>query len=248
MLIESLHTGHCDDPPRPSLFSGVPLHRVLHGQSHQACFFTPDDCQHYLDWLEDHSRMQGCRVHADVLMTHPIHLLVSADDPGAPNRVMKALGQRYVQYINRTYRRSGGLWEGRCRSCLVQQDDDLFACLRHIEMNPVRAGMVEQPADYCWSSDRAHAHGAFDTMLTPHAAYLALGTNPDERQQRCRMLFREQLGQQVLEGIRDATRGNFVLGTPKLAAEVAVALGRRASRGKAGRPRQIKPAQSGELF
>lgn len=187
-------------------------------------------------------------MHAYVLMTNPVHLLVSADDPGAPSRVMKALGQRYVQYINRTYRRSGGLWEGRFRSCLVQQDDYLFACLRHIEMNPVRAGMVEQPADYRWSSDRAHAHGAFDTMLTPHAAYLALGTNPDERQQRCRMLFREQLGQQVLEDIRDATRGNFVLGNPKFAAEVAVALGRRASRGKAGRPRQIKPAQSGELF
>lgn len=227
---------------------GVPLHLVQRGNNGQACFFAPDDCQHYLDWLEDHSRRQGCRVHAYVLMTNHVHLLVSADDPGAPSRVMKALGQRYVQYINRTYRRSGGLWEGRFRSCLVQQDDCLFACLRYIEMNPVRAGMVEQPVDYRWSSYRAHAHGAFDTMLKPHSAYLALGTNPDERQQRYRMLFREQLGQQVLEDIRDATRGNFVLGNPKFAAEVAVALGRRASRGKAGRPRKIKPAQSGELF
>ncbi|WP_374338703.1 transposase [Methyloversatilis sp.] len=227
---------------------GVPLHLVQRGNNRQACFFAPDDYRHYLDWLEDHSRRQGCRVHAYVLMTNHVHLLVSADDPGAPSRVMKALGQRYVQYINRTYRRSGGLWEGRFRSCLVQQDDYLFACLRYIEMNPVRAGMVEQPADYRWSSYRAHAHGAFDTMLTPHAAYLALGTNPDERQQRYRMLFREQLGQQVLEDIRDATRGNFVLGNPKFAAEVAVALGRRASRGKAGRPRQIKPVQSGDLF
>jgi putative transposase len=161
-------------------------------------------------------------------MTHPVHLLVSADDPGAPSRVMKALGQRYVQYINRTYRRSCGLWEGRFRSCLVQQDDCLFACLRCVEMNPVHASMVEQLADYRWSSYRAHAHGAFDTLLTPHAAYLALGTNPDERQQRYRMLFREQLAQQVLEDILDATRGNFVLGNPKCAAEVAVALGRHA--------------------
>lgn len=90
-------------------------------------------------------------------------------------------------------------------------------------------------------------HGAFDTMLTPHAAYLALGTNPDERQQRYRMLFREQLGQQVLEDIRDATRGNFVLGNPKFAAEVAVALGRRASRGKAGRPRPTAKDQAGSI-
>lgn len=124
---------------------GVSLHLVQRGNNRQVSFFSLDDCQHYLDWLEDHSRRQGCNVHAYVRMTNHVHLLLSADNPGALSCVMMALDQRYVQYISRTYQRSGGPWEGRFRSCLVQQDDYLFACMRYIEMNPVRLGIVEQP-------------------------------------------------------------------------------------------------------
>jgi len=72
---------------------------------------------------------------------------------------MKALGQRYVQYVNHTYQRSGTLWEGRFRSCLTQEDAYLLTCQRYIELNPVRTDMVSHPADYRWPSYRANAQG-----------------------------------------------------------------------------------------
>jgi len=92
-------------------------------------------------------------------MTNHVHLLISSPHTDAPGALMKALGQRYVQYVNRTYKRSGTLWEGRFRSCLTQEEAYVLACQRYIELNPVRAGMVEHPADYCWSSYRANAQG-----------------------------------------------------------------------------------------
>ncbi len=98
-------------------------------------------------------------MHAYVLMTNHVHLLVSSDMPDGAGRLMKALGQRYVQYVNCTYRRSGTLWEGRFRSCLTQDEIYLLSCMRYIELNPVRAGMVAHPGEYRWSSYRANAQG-----------------------------------------------------------------------------------------
>lgn len=140
-------------PRRPRLaLPGIPLHLIQRGNNRQACFFAEDDYRIYLDWLTEYASKSGCRVHAYVLMTNHVHLLVSADSTTAPGALMKALGQRYVQYVNRTYLRSGTLWEGRYRSCPVDQEAYLLACQRYIELNPVRAAMVRHPADYPWSS------------------------------------------------------------------------------------------------
>lgn len=136
------------------LLPNVPLHVIQRGNNRQACFFADDDYRRYLDWLEEYAGKCGCRVHAYVLMTNHVHLLLSADSAGGVGALMKALGQRYVQYINRTYRRSGTLWEGRFRSCLTQDETYLLACQRYIELNPVRAAMVAHPAEY---ADRATA-------------------------------------------------------------------------------------------
>lgn len=161
---------------------------------------------------------------------------------------MKALGQRYVQYVNRTYRRSGTLWEGRFRSCLTQEDDYLLACQRYIELNPVRAAMVEHPAEYRWSSYRANAQGEPDVLLKPHALYHALGQDSASRAVAYRELFRYQIEPGLVDEIRRATNGNYALGSAAFAAQVAVALGRRTTRGKSGRPvRGVEP-ESGELF
>lgn len=181
-------------------------------------------------------------------MTNHVHLLISADAAEAPGRMMKALGQRYVQYINRTHRRTGTLWEGRFRSCPVQTTTYLLACQRYIELNPVRARMVEQPIDYRWSSYPFNAHGMVSTLLTPHPIYLALGDNAESRHAAYRALFNEPLGQGVTDTIRTATNGNFALGNDLFAAEVAGMLGRRASRGKPGRPPRQDPPPSGDLF
>lgn len=150
---------------------------------------------------------------------------------------MKALGQRYVQYVNRTYRRSGTLWEGRFRSCLVQEETYLLGCHRYIELNPVRANMVPHPAKYRWSSYRANGQGEADELIHPHPLYLGLGSDETNRQASCRELFRAELEPGLVDEIRRATNGNPALGNDRFAAQVAQALGRRTTRGKSGRPR-----------
>ena len=150
-----------------------------------------------------------------------MHLLISADGSDAPGALMKALGQRYVQYFNRTYRRSGTLWEGRYRSCLTQAEDYLLACQRYIELNPVRAGMVAHPADYPWSSYRANAQGDEDALVTPHEIYLGLGVTQASRLAAYRELFRSELEPGLVEQIRQASNGNFALGSARFAEEIA---------------------------
>ncbi len=140
-----------------------------------ACFFADEDYRFYLESLADYAGKTGCRIHAYVLMTSRAHLLVSAERAEAPGALMKALGQRYVQYVNRVYRRSGTLWEGSFRSCLVQEEAYLLACQRYIELNPVRAEMTAHPGEYRWSSYRANGQGETDAMVRPHALYKMRG-------------------------------------------------------------------------
>ena len=160
---------------------------------------------------------------------------------------MKALGQRNVQYVNRTYQRSGTLWEGRFRSCLTQEDAYLLACQRYIELNPVRAGMVGHPAEYRWSSYRANAQGEHDALLKPHLMYEALGADAISRETAYRELFRYELDPGLVDEIRRATNGNFALGNDHFAAQVSSALGRRVMPGKSGRPRKVLESESGTL-
>jgi putative transposase len=162
--------------------------------------------------------------------------------------MMKALGQRYVQYVNRTYRRSGTLWEGRFRSCPTQAEGYLLACQRYIELNPVRAVMVEHPADYRWSSYRANAQGEESPLLTPHEVFAGLGTDPASRQTAYRELFRYELEPGFVDEIRRATQGNFALGSASFAEQIGAALGRRVVPGKSGRPRKVVAPESGKLF
>ena len=154
---------------------GVPLHLIQRGNNRQVCFLAEDDCRFYLDWLTHYARKLDVAIHAWVLMTNHVHLLVSPADPAGPGAVMQALGQRYVQHFNRAWARSGTLWEGRFRSCPVDAEAYLLACQRYIELNPVRAGMVGHPAEYRWSSFRANALGelaAADDLVVGEGAGL----------------------------------------------------------------------------
>ncbi|MEY2632610.1 MAG: transposase [Pseudomonadota bacterium] len=236
-------------PRRPRLaLQGIPLHLIQRGNNRQACFFAEEDYRFYLEWLSEYAGKTGCRVHAYVLMTNHVHLLISADEAAAPGALMKALGQRYVQYVNRVYRRSGTLWEGRFRSSPVQEEAYLLACQRYIELNPVRAGMVAHPGAYRWSSYLANAQGEANALIRPHGLYEALGLNVADRQQAYRELFRHELEPGLVDEIRRATNGNFLLGNERFAAEVAAAIGRRVVPGKSGRPRKTAEPVSGELF
>ena len=218
--------------------SGLPLHLIQRGNNRTACFYADEDYSLYLHHLKELSRKVGCAVHAYVLMTNHVHLLLTAQHPDGPSLLMKHLGQRYVQYVNRTYRRSGTLWEGRFRSSIVQERRYLLRCYRYIEMNPVRAGMVRHPRDYPWSSYRANAGLANSQLITPHEEYLALGRGEDERRVIYRELLRAEMDSAELEEIRSAANGGFAFGNDRFKAEVAAMLGRRVERGVPGRPRK----------
>jgi putative transposase len=236
-------------PRRPRLLlPNVPLHLIQRGNNRQVCFVAEEDYRFYLDWLKEYAAKTGCRIHAYVLMSNHVHLLVSSPTTDGLGAMMKALGQRYVQYVNRTYRRSGTLWEGRFRSCLTQEESYLLACQRYIELNPVRAGMVEHPGEYRWSSYRANAQGVENTLVQPHELYLALGRETAEREAAYRELFRYDLEPGLVDQIRKATNGNFALGNTRFGEQITKALGRRAQPGKSGRPRKPTEPVSGDLF
>lgn len=214
----------------------IPMHIIQRGNNKQACFFDSTDYFNYLDWLYEYAIDSQCRIHAYVLMTNHVHLLLTGKKADSPGRLMKRLGQRYVQYVNRTYMRSGTLWEGRYRSCLVSEEAYLLRCYRYIEMNPVRGGIVSHPATYRWSSYRANAWREPDALITAHSAYERLGSTDASRAQVYRDLFERQLEPKSIEEIRQATNGNYVLGTEKFQSEVANALNCRTRPGKSGRP------------
>ncbi len=155
--------------------------------------------------LEEVANRVPCAVHAYALMGNHIHLLVSSLEAKGPSLLMKHLGQRYVQAFNRHHARTGTLWEGRFRSCVVDSEDYVFRCHQYIEMNPVRAGMVRDPREYSWSSYRANAEGKHSRLLTPHPLYLSLGADAGRRSARYREFFREGLTAEDLARIREAT-------------------------------------------
>ena len=214
----------------------VTVHVIQRGNNRQACFYQETDYRNYLEWLHEYAIECECRIHAYVLMTNHVHLLATPSQADSLRAMMKRLGQRYVQYINRTYQRSGTLWEGRYKSCLTSNETYVLGCYRYIELNPVRAGMIHHPAEYRWSSYRANAQGDKNSIITPHPLYLALHSDKEQRSNAYRELFKYQLEAGLVDEIRQATNGNYVIGNERFQRQIAAALGRRVIRGKPGRP------------
>lgn len=214
---------------------GMPLHIVQRGHSRQPCFLDDPDRRAYLHGLDVALGDAGCALHAYVLMTNHVHLLVTPSQAVLVPRLLVALGRRYVQYFNAKHGRSGTLWEGRYRSSLVDSDAYLIACMRYVELNPVRAGVVTDPAAFRWSSHGANALGTADPLVRPHPLYLALGADDAARRAAYRDLFRDLPGD-TLGCIRDSlARGDPLASRPFLAS-LERALGRPCVSRPPGRP------------
>lgn len=216
--------------------AGLPVHIIQRGNNRQACFFADEDYLIFLDHLAQIAKRFRCALHAYVLMTNHFHLLLSSELAAGPSLLMKFLGQRYVQYANRAYKRTGSLWEGRFRSSLVQTDRYVLGCYRYIEMNPVRPNMVNHPAEYPWSSYAANATGKPLSWITPHGEYLALGLDDGKRQAAYRGLFDSELDPQLLREIRVSTHGGYAIGSSRFREEIETALKLRATPRGPGRP------------
>lgn len=205
------------------------MHMIQRGSNRSACFHRDSDYQFYLLHLRELSSKLGCAVHAYCLMTNHVHLLISPSSAEAGRLLMKELGQRHAQYVNRTYARTGPLWDGRYRACIAESARYVLACYRYIELNPVRAGMVDHPSKYPWSSYRANAQGIDDRLSKPHAEFTALATEPEARRNAYRGLFEDTMHAALIERIRSATNGGYPLGSEAFKSRLAATYGCKTS-------------------
>ena len=209
--------------PRQPRFrvAGFPQHVIQRGNDRKATFHTDYDFRVYRRYLADAVEQHRCAVHAYCLMSNHVHLLVTPERPDAISKALQVVSQRYAHYFNRLYDRCGTLWEGRYRATLVDSDAYVLTCHRYIELNPVRAAMVADPAQYAYSSFRRNAFGRVDPLISEHSVYLGLSDTEEERRARYREMFVEDLSQSQLAEIRRATNSGLILGRDCCDDEVA---------------------------
>ena len=200
--------------------AGIPVHVIQRGNNRQTLFTSDKDIAAYAHWLNDGAVKCGVHVHGWVFMTNHVHLLITPLHDDAVSRLMQYLGRLYVRYFNFAYARSGTLFEGRFKSSLVQQEMYFISCLKYIELNPVRAGMVVDPGDYRWSSYRVHGFGVRTKLWQPHATYLSLGNHALARQEAYLSLMNEKLDSEIITKIRHCANSGLVLGSEKFRVEV----------------------------
>lgn len=222
---------------------GIPLHITQRGVNRCAIFLDDDDRRHYLRLLGESAARHGLSVHAYVLMGNHVHLLVSSGERGEVSLAMRQLGQAYVTAFNRRHRRSGTLWEGRFKSCLVDSDRYLLTAYRYIELNPVRAAMVERPEHHHWSSVHANLALCEDALVTPHTCFLEMGATPLVRAEAYRTWLKEGVSDDELIAIRQHLQQERAFGSKRFQSMAERTLGRPVSVRRPGRPRrdQHKP-------
>lgn len=219
---------------------GIPQHVVQRGNDRQPCFADSQDHANYRDTLGELAAEYGVAIHAYVLMGNHVHVLATPLAKGSIPATMQALGARYVRYFNTRHGRSGTLWEGRYRNCLIDSDTYLWNCHRYIELNPVRAGLARDPRGYTWSSFAGNALGRPDRVLTPHPLYQALGL---DRATRCRSYlgFFDAVSDEIgIEQIRSHLRQQKALGSEQFQASVEAESGRCARVRPAHRPAGVR--------
>ena len=215
---------------------GYPHHVIQRGNNRQAIFVDADDCRRLLDELQAHARARGVAVHAYVLMSNHLHLLVTPETADGVPLMMQGVGRSYVRWFNRRHARSGTLWEGRYRSTLIEAERYLLACMAYIDLNPVRAGMVTAPADYPWSSHASLTGLRTDPLLTPHPLYWQLGNTPFDRERAYAELVAAGLSPAQRQAIARAAHNGWALGEAEFVEELQKHTQRRVAMAAAGRP------------
>lgn len=220
----------------------VPVHILQRGHNREPVFFDEQDYLVYLRFLKASADALGCLVHAYVLMTNHVHLLVTPKASNNISRLLQDIGRQFVPYINKTYRRRGGLWEGRHKGHILEAENYFLICMRYIESNPVRARMVKYPARYRWSSYAANAHGIDNAIIQPHELYLSLGKTHEVRQVAYRGLFETPIHSDELDLIRATLHSGTPLGNDRFKKQIESVVGCSVGFSKRGRPLTIKCA------
>lgn len=224
-------------PRKPRMYlPDIPCHVIQRGNNREASFFADQDYQFYLECLYDACQRYGVLVHAYVLMTNHVHLLMTPLKQDSLSLTMQSLGRRYVQYINKEYQRTGTLWESRHKSSLIDKDNYLLKCMRYIELNPVRASMVEHPGEYRWSSFLCNGNNVYNKLICQHEIYISLGLNAEIRAQAYRSLFESEFEQVDISMIRNSALFSMPTGNSQFKNHIEKALNRSLGYAKRGRP------------
>jgi len=216
--------------------AGYPHHIIQRGNNRQAIVRDDADRERLLGlWLE-YSRQFKVAIHAWVIMDNHFHLLATPETGDGLPMMMQAVGRAYVRYFNLRHGRSGTLWEGRYRSTLIESERYLLACMVYIDLNPVRAGMVAQPADYRWSSHRHCIGQASDKLVSPHALIWGLGNTPFAREAAYAALVDAGLNPVQQTQLTQSTLSGWALGSAEFLQDLGASTPRRLQPGKPGRP------------
>jgi len=221
------------------VLNNCPHHIIQRGHNRQVVFAGDDDFFRYLDTLQEWKSKLGCKVYAYCLMTNHVHLII---DPGDHTEnlslLMKRLAGRQTRYVNKMEKRSGSLWEGRYKSSPINANDYLLACCRYVELNPVRAGMAEEPWQYPWSSCPAKTRGKELPWLDLDPFYMSLGHTAEERAEGYKTWLRETIPEQEWKLIREATQRGQLTADRKFEREISEKLGLRLEMRGPGRPKK----------
>jgi putative transposase len=219
---------------------GYPHHIIQRGNNRQAIFGGSADYELLLGLIDEHARKQHVAVHGYVLMSNHFHLLATPETEEGIPQMMQAVGRRYVRNFNLRHARTGTLWEGRYKSTLIQAERYLLACMVYMDLNPVRAGMVADPADYPWSSYQHYIGRRSDKLLTPHPLYWELGNTPFARDEAYGALVRAGISESEKQALTDSALRGWALGEPDYVADLQRRTERRVAKVHAGRPRTRK--------
>ncbi|GAB3657278.1 transposase [Ramlibacter alkalitolerans] len=230
---------------------GYPHHIIQRGNNRQPIFGDRADYELLLGLIDEHARKQQVAVHAYVLMSNHLHLLATPETVEGIPQLMQAVGRRYVRTFNLRHARTGTLWEGRYRSTLIQAERYLLACMVYLDLNPVRAGMVADPAEYPWSSYHHYVGRRNDRLVTPHPLYWELGNTPFAREQAYEELVHAGITPSQQQALTDSALRGWALGEPDYVADLQRRTARRVARSQAGRPRvkadDLSPIQEESL-
>ncbi len=218
---------------------GYAYHVVQRGNNREACFFDAENYQYYLTLLQEVLPRYKVSLHAYCLMTNHVHLLMSPTCQQGISNVMKVVASRYAYALNKLYKRSGTIWEGRHKSSAVATGEYLLKCYRYIELNPVAAGMVKRPEEYRWSSYHHNAWGDESGLLTRHDDYCQLGKTQECRCYAYRGLFTTHLSEQDLHAFRQAAHYSVPVGDERFCEQIAAVTGGKIGYAARGRPRKL---------
>jgi putative transposase len=222
---------------------GYAHHIIQRGNNRQAIFVGEADNELLLELLDEHARKQQVAIHGYVLMSNHFHLLATPETLEGIPQMMQAVGRRYVRNYNLRHGRTGTLWEGRYKSNLIQAERYLLACMVYMDLNPVRAGMVQDPAEYRWSSHSHYIGKQADKLVTPHPLYWELGNTPFAREEAYGSLVRAGIAPEQQRALTDSALRGWALGEPEYVADLQRRTERRVAKSQAGRPpTKVKPS------